>query len=136
MIGAGMYLRLLLVLNQGKLKTNNDYVIFKCGYYCKQDFKFFMMNLHQIYCKQWIPQQDYVYDQLLIDQIDDLMKEWKHSDEYSKRISNEVMHDEYSYKHLQNIKSTIKKKMHFVFKFFIPEKKTNLHKNLNTKWFL
>ena len=57
-----------------------------------------------MYQKQWISKQNFIYDDLLTDQVDILMKQWKTTNEYSKRINTQTMHDESSYKHLQNIK--------------------------------
>ena len=64
-----------------------------------------------MYQKQWIPKQNFVWDDLLVEQVDILMKQWSQTNEYSKRINTQTMHDESSYKHLQNIKSKIKQKI-------------------------
>ena len=106
-----MFMRLLLVLHQGDTKKIQNYVIFKCGYFSKEDYKHFIINLHEVYSRQWIPKNYFVWNELLIQQISQLMQEWKECDEYSKRITTEVMHDENSYKHLQNLKTKIKQKL-------------------------
>ena len=63
-----------------------------------------------MYQEQWIPQDNFQWNDLLIDQISFMMDEWKATNEYSKTITTELMHDESNYKHLQTIKSKVKKK--------------------------
>ena len=48
MIGAGMFIRLLLVLHNGNL-NDQQYIIFKCGYLSKKFYLYFIENLYEIY---------------------------------------------------------------------------------------
>lgn len=54
------------------------------------------------YAKQWIPKKSTILDDLLKEQVKHLLDEWKETNQYAKKITNQAMHDEHAYKFIQS----------------------------------
>ena len=108
MVGCGMFLRLVLMLNSGDLEDTN-YKVWRCGFLSEQHLQHFIQNLEIIYQQKWKKDENKLYDELLLCEVGELMSEWKAHDEFISSITQETMHDEHVYKHLQTVHNIMEK---------------------------